>query len=183
MKIYTKMGDDGETGLFHGPRVSKDDARIEAYGTVDELSALLGVARATTGMPTELDDVLRRIQHDLFGLGAELATPRPEDHGTQFEAEARIAWIEQQIDRFEASLPELTTFILPGGTMAAARLHHARVVCRRAERRVVTFAQTDDGPHTSIAYLNRVSDILFVLARFANHSAGHEDVPWRRESI
>lgn len=181
MKIYTKSGDDGQTGLFHGPRVSKDDARIEAYGTVDELSAVVGVARATLGIPMEVEQLLLRIQHELFALGAELATPDPKTHGTATLGTGEITWLEEQIDRLEEDLPPLTSFILPAGTPAAAALHHARVVCRRAERRIVSLSRNASLSEYAMIYLNRASDLLFVLARYANQAAGHPDVPWEKE--
>ncbi len=139
MKIYTKTGDDGGTGLFGGPRVGKDDPRIEAYGTVDELNSLLGWARAV-GLPADIDDCIMRIQNELFAVGAELATPDPAAHGTDWTGPEQIAALEQAIDRLEAPLAPLRQFILPGGTPAAAALHVARTVCRRAERRVVTLS-------------------------------------------
>lgn len=179
MKIYTKSGDDGKTGLFNGPRVSKDDARIEAYGTVDELSSVLGLVRATT-VPDDVDTVLERIQHQLFSLGAELATPDPAQHGTALITSADTDWIEESIDRFDSELPPLKTFILPGGTPAAASLHHARVVCRRAERRVVTLSRSTELSNEATVYLNRVGDLLFVLARYANAISGTPDVAWER---
>jgi len=179
MKIYTKTGDDGKTGLFHGPRVSKDDARIEAYGTVDELSSVLGLARAA-GVHEDIDPVLERIQHQLFSLGAELATPEPDEHGTALIGPAETDWIEEAIDRFDGQLPELKNFVLPAGTSAAAALHHARTVCRRAERRVVTLSRATELSTGATIYLNRVSDLLFVLARFANFTSGTADVSWQR---
>lgn len=179
MKIYTKAGDDGKTGLFRGPRVAKDDARIEAYGTVDELSSVIGVARASD-VPGEIDLVLERIQHQLFSLGAELATPDPQTHGTILIGPAETDWIEQTIDRFSARLPPLEAFILPAGTPTAAALHHARVVCRRAERRVVTLSHGVELSKAPLVYLNRVGDLLFVLARFANFLSETPDIPWRQ---
>lgn len=179
MKIYTKSGDDGKTGLFHGPRVSKDDARIEAYGTVDELSSVLGLVRSTC-LPDDVDAVLERIQHQLFSLGAELATPDPGQHGTALISSADTDWIEECIDRFDSSLPPLKTFILPGGSSSAASLHHARVVCRRAERRVVTLSRATELSNEATVYLNRVGDLLFVLARYANAVDGTPDVAWER---
>jgi cob(I)alamin adenosyltransferase len=196
MKIYTKTGDDGDTGLFAGPRVRKDDIRIEAYGTVDELNAVLGLARNDAAtvqagvtqqsvakkLPTEIDELLARIQHTLFDLGAELATPDPKARGTSFVTPQEIETLEHAIDEFEARLPSLKTFILPGGTSGAAWLHFARTVCRRAERRVVSLADREGGklsPHLVI-YLNRLSDLLFVLARAANQSAGEPDVEWQK---
>ena len=180
MKIYTKAGDDGKTGLFHGPRVSKDDARIEAYGTVDELFSVIGVARSFVP-PKSLDAALERIQYQLFSLGAELATPDPVAHGTALLSTQDTGWIEDTIDQFDGELPALTNFILPAGTPLAAGLHHARVVCRRAERRVVTLSRATELSKEAVTYLNRVGDLLFVLARSANAAAGCQDVPWKRD--
>lgn len=181
MKIYTKTGDDGGTALFGGPRVGKDDPRIEAYGTVDELNSLLGWAR-TLGLPADIDGCLMRIQNELFAVGAELATPDPAAHGTAWTGPEQIAALEQAIDRLEAPLAPLREFILPGGTPAAAALHVARSVCRRAERRVVTLSH--QGPQvirgSIVVYLNRLGDLLFVLARAVNHAAGQADVTWRK---
>jgi cob(I)alamin adenosyltransferase len=181
MKIYTKTGDNGETGLFGGPRVRKDAPRIEAYGTVDELNSVLGMVRAEQ-LPHDLDELLARIQNELFSLGAELATPEPADHGTALIGPPRIAALESAIDEFEGRLAPLRQFILPGGTKAAAALHLARTVCRRAERGVVTLASLSTekvSPHL-VVYLNRLSDLLFVLAREANRSAGKVDVAWEK---
>jgi len=181
MKIYTRTGDDGETSLFAGPRVQKDDARIEAYGTVDELNAVLGMVLAT-GVPEQLYDLARQIQHDLFSLGAQLATPNPEKHGTALVTADRIAFLEQAIDEHDAQLPALQTFILPGGTPAAAALHMARTVCRRAERHVVSLIRNAP-EHLSqepLIYLNRLSDLLFVLARRANQLGGKSDPLWQK---
>ena len=180
-KIYTKTGDGGETGLFAGPRVSKDHPRIEAYGSVDELNSLLGVVRSES-LPAETDDLLRRIQCDLFAVGAELATPDPGAHGTALVSANDIAFLEQQIDHWEADLPPLKQFILPGGTSSGARLHFSRTVCRRVERRVITLRATVSEPVSDqlIVYLNRLSDLLFVLARAVNASTGQGDVPWEK---
>ena len=185
MKIYTKTGDDGETGLFGGGRVSKDDPRIEAYGTVDELNAALGVARAEQP-PAEIDAVLAELQSDLFTVGAELATRNPSGHNVPTITPGHIARLESAIDRFEATLAPLKQFILPGGTRPAAALHHARTICRRAERRLVTAMNAaEDHPISQplLVYLNRVGDLLFVLARAANAAAGHADVPWEGNSV
>ena len=178
MKIYTKQGDDGKTGLFHGPRVAKDDARIEAYGTVDELCSVIGVARSLSPI-ANLDAALERIQSQLFSLGAELATPNPEEHGTALLSQRDTTWIEETIDTFNDELPPLTNFILPAGTPLAASLHHARVVCRRAERRVVALSREASLSPEVISFLNRVGDLLFVLARSANASEGCQDVAWK----
>jgi cob(I)alamin adenosyltransferase len=181
MKIYTKTGDTGETGLFGGPRVRKDDPRIEAYGTVDELNAAIGLARAEP-LPDSIDRVLRQVQHELFGVGAELATPAPEKRGTVMAEWEATAALEFAIDQLESTLSPLNYFILPAGTRSAALLHVARCVCRRAERQVVTLqssAGMADCTHL-IRYLNRLSDYLFVAARAANQASGSPDVPWEK---
>ena len=178
MKIYTKTGDDGETGLFAGPRVHKDDPRIEALGTVDELNAILGVVRAEQ-LSSEFDDLMGQIQNCLFVVGAQLATPDPSKYGEMVIDNSQILDLEQAIDRNEARLRPLRQFILPGGTRTAAAFHLARAVCRRAERRVISLRQsTDQIPSRNIVYLNRLSDLFFVLARVTNDQAGREDVPW-----
>lgn len=182
LKIYTKTGDRGETGLFGGARVPKDDARVEAYGDVDELNSVLGLAVAAVG-DGEIAAGLRAVQTDLFTLGARLATPAPEDGGRdnpwipQLDP-ARVAELEAWIDRAEAELEPLQNFVLPGGDPAAAALHLARTVCRRAERRVVSLARGATIEDGVIIYLNRLSDLLFTLARLANRRAGVPDVPW-----
>lgn len=183
MKIYTRTGDDGTTGLFGGARVRKDDARVEAYGTVDELNAGLGVAR-TAGLPPELDALLGQLQEDLFVLGAELAcVPGKEANMKMRLLDASdAARLEQAIDAAEEGLPPLKSFVLPGGTAAAAALHVARTVARRAERRTLE-ASTEGAVRAELLiYLNRLSDLLFTLARRANHLAAVEDVPWRPRS-
>jgi cob(I)alamin adenosyltransferase len=177
VKIYTRTGDRGETSLFGGARVPKNDARIEAYGTIDELNSHLGVARAAWPA-SPIDTQLLDVQRDLFEIGAHLASP-----GTSRFAgveTARIEEIERSIDAMEAELTPLKSFILPGGTPAASQLHVARTVCRRAERLVVALHNDDPATQSSIAYLNRLSDFLFVAARFANRKHGVEDVPWTR---
>lgn len=180
-KIYTKTGDDGHTGLFGGGRVEKDHVRVEAYGDVDELNAVIGVARAVDMMP-RVDEILAPIQRDLFSIGALLATPHPEKHKEQLEkarlSERRIAQLEQAIDDCEEELEPLKAFILPGGTAKASALHVARTVCRRAERSVITMQRTDAVPQIIVVYLNRLSDLLFVLARVANKRAGAGEVIW-----
>jgi cob(I)alamin adenosyltransferase len=181
MKIYTKTGDAGTTGLFGGGRVEKDDPRVEAYGDVDELNAVLGVARAVDPMP-RIDDVLLPIQRDLFAIGALLATPdraKMAQHLVKARIDdARITELELAIDAGEAELEPLTAFILPGGTPKAAALHVARTVCRRAERRVVRLQHDVELPALAVIYLNRLSDLLFTLARVANRRAGTVEVPW-----
>jgi cob(I)alamin adenosyltransferase len=181
MKIYTKTGDTGDTGLFGGPRVRKDSPRIEAYGTVDELNAVLGLARAES-LPDEIDALLYRVQNELFDLGAELATPNAEERGLRSLGAAQIAALEQAIDRGESQLAPLKQFILPGGNRGAALLHNARTVCRRAERRLITLANEPDEKLATepVVYLNRLSDLLFVLARWTNQLAGVADVPWQK---
>jgi cob(I)alamin adenosyltransferase len=180
-RIYTRTGDAGETGLFGGGRVRKDHPRVAAYGDVDELNSVLGMVRATA--PTDLADaLLQTIQRDLFAIGGHLATPDPERVRKALEkAELppeRITEFEQAIDAADAELAPLTAFILPGGTPKAAALHLARTICRRAERHVVGLAATDPIPEQFVVYLNRLSDLLFTLARLANHRAGQGDVTW-----
>jgi len=173
VKIYTRGGDSGETSLFGGDRVAKNDPRIEAYGTVDELNSFIGLARATWAS-SPIDVQLGAIQADLFEIGAQLAAPGSDRFpGVQ---RRRIDELEQAIDSMQAELPALTSFILPGGSLAAAQLHVARTVCRRAERLIVSLGEAK----TTIAYLNRLSDYLFVAARFANLRHGTNDVPWSR---
>ena len=181
MKIYTKTGDDGTTGLFGGGRVSKDDLRVEAYGTADELNALLGVARAA-GPDATVDRTLTRIQVDLFVLGAELATnpghKKQKGRGVDQVFEEDVQLLEADIDRAQDELPPLTSFILPGGTACGAALHHARVVCRRAERCVITLSKREPVRPEVIRYLNRLADLLFVLARLVSHRDGRPETPW-----
>jgi cob(I)alamin adenosyltransferase len=179
MKIYTKTGDDGDTGLFGGPRVRKDHPRIEAYGTVDELNAVLGVVR-THAPPADVDALLERVQNELFDLGAILATPEPEKFGMTGVGDEQSSRLEAAIDRFETELEPLKQFILPGGTPAAAYLHLARTVCRRAERMLVALDHKEEISAGAIIYLNRLSDLLFVAARLVNHRAGKPDVPWTK---
>ncbi len=183
MKIYTRTGDLGETGLFGGPRVGKDVARLEACGTVDELNALLGQVRSG-GLPEPIDRLLERIQGELFQVGAELATPDPPAHGTATIGPQHVAALEEAIDQHQRGLAELRQFILPGGTAAAAGSHVARAVCRRAERRLVTLVRDSREPISLalLAYLNRLSDLLFVLGRALNAADGRPDVPWNGAS-
>jgi cob(I)alamin adenosyltransferase len=181
MRIYTRTGDEGETGLFGGGRVAKDDPRVAAYGDVDELNSAIGVARAAA--PPELFDVeLEAIQRDLFSIGGHLATPDPEKvlaalAKAQLGA-ARVGEFESAMDAADVELPPLRAFILPAGTPKAAALHLARTVCRRAERSVVGLAREAQVPDLFLVYLNRLSDYLFTLARLANLRAGRGDVTW-----
>jgi cob(I)alamin adenosyltransferase len=184
MKIYTRTGDTGSTGLFGGPRVPKDDLRIEAYGTVDELNAVIGMVRST-GVTSIVDQQLGQIQSELFSIGAELATPNPDSYQLRVISQPHIQQLEAWIDEHESGLPELKCFILPVGDPGSTHLHLARAVCRRAERRLVTLANSPDPQRTEapiskdlIVYLNRLSDLLFVLTRVANRDAGFSDTPW-----
>ena len=178
MKLYTKTGDDGTTGLFGGGRVAKASARVEAYGTVDETNAVIGIARAT-GLVPVIDEVLERVQEDLFTLGAELACVpgRESKLSMALLGEADIGRLERAIDEADAACPPLKTFVLPGGSPKAAALHLARTVCRRAERATLA---VHDGPIRPdvLVYLNRLSDLLFALARQANLLAQVQDIPW-----
>jgi cob(I)alamin adenosyltransferase len=179
VKIYTKTGDRGDTGLFGGPRVRKSDPRVEAYGDVDELNAAIGAARALVEDP-EIDGHLGMIQAELFCVGAELATPHASKARSAIppvdpEWTARL---EQAMDAWEAELPRLTHFVLPGGTRTAAALHLARTVCRRAERRAVLLSAETEVDPALLAYLNRLSDFLFVAARLANRRARRDEPVW-----
>jgi len=179
MKIYTRTGDDGSTGLYGGGRVAKCDPRIEAIGAVDELNAQLGMARAI-GSPEQFDSIIAVLQNQMFDLGAELATPDPESCGTDYLQDADIAQVEQWIDKFESTLAPLQTFILPGGTPAAAALHLARCICRRAEREIVALSAISAIRPTALQYINRVGDFLFVLARSANAASNQLDIAWQK---
>jgi cob(I)alamin adenosyltransferase len=179
VKIYTRTGDAGETSLFDGTRVSKADPRVATYGDVDELNAMLGLARASQGIESETGDLLLQVQRDLFALGAQLADPAhkiAERVSKVHLGAADIERLEQTIDRLEASMPPLRHFILAGGCPAGAALHLARTICRRAERHLV---QLDPPPDPELLkYVNRLSDFLFVLARAVNHRAGAAEVAW-----
>lgn len=181
MTIYTRTGDSGETGLFGGGRVPKDHARVEAYGEVDELNSAIGVARATTPVPF-FDELLQTIQRDLFALGGQLATPDPAKVQAALQkaavSEASVRHFEEVMDRADQELPELRAFVLPAGTPKAAALHLARTICRRAERRVVALSHSAEVPDLFVTYLNRLSDLLFTLARLANHQGGAGEVTW-----
>ena len=179
MKLYTRTGDSGETALFDGTRVSKSDPRVDAYGHVDELNAMLGVARAA-GVDPALDARLAHLQRDLFALGSRLADPACRIAGRVTKAaigDDDIARLEGWIDEADAEVTPLRRFILPGGSPGAAALHAARTVCRRAERQVVSLGP-DAVEHVLVIYLNRLSDLLFVLARLANHRAGIAEPEW-----
>jgi cob(I)alamin adenosyltransferase len=180
-KIYTKTGDAGQTGLFGGGRVEKDHPRVEAYGEIDELNAVLGMARSVEMMP-RIDEVLVPVQRDLFSIGALLATPDRDKMREQLQKaridDDRIAELERAIDDCERELEPLRSFILPGGTPKASALHVARTVCRRAERRVVAVNREIGLPDLVVIYLNRLSDLLFMLARVANRRAGAGEVTW-----
>jgi cob(I)alamin adenosyltransferase len=182
-KIYTRTGDDGTTALGDGKRVAKYDLRVAAYGTVDETNAALGIARNALAEDEALDRALRRIQNDLFDLGADLCVP---DRGEKLPyeplriADEQVAWLEREIDRMNAELKPLTSFVLPGGTPAAAALHLARTICRRAERHMVELAAKESEPvgAPALKYVNRLSDFLFVASRYANDK-GSRDILWR----
>jgi cob(I)alamin adenosyltransferase len=190
MKIYTKTGDTGTTGLFAGPRVVKSHPRISAYGTVDELNASLGIIVAS--LPSEVAasnlaagtvyDLLQTIQSDLFSMGAELATPDPVRHGMRLLTQDSVDRLERSIDAAEEKLPPLTSFVLPGGSVCAAQLHLSRTICRRAEREIVHLGQMESEVDVDliVIYLNRLSDLLFVLARFANIVQCQAEIPWKK---
>lgn len=181
MKIYTKAGDKGDTSLFGGKRVLKDDLRVEAYGTVDELNSAIGIVRSMK-VPRVVDIVLGRVQNDLFIIGADLAAPlsltRRRAKVPRIDV-GRIAVIESIIDQIQPKLSRLKRFIVPRGSQASSYLHYARAVCRRAERRAVHVGRTQEINPKVITYLNRLSDLLFVLARSVNQEAKVEEVVWR----
>jgi cob(I)alamin adenosyltransferase len=186
-KIYTRTGDAGETALFAGGRVRKDDLRIEVIGTIDELNAAIGVVRMELARggtaPPRLDELLGRLQHWLFDLGAELATPRADARESPVHRldDSHIAALEAEIDHYDAALPPLKAFILPGGCPAAAQVHLARCICRRAERRLVELAAAQPIRPEVLRFVNRLSDLLFVLARAANQANRVDDVAWSKE--
>jgi cob(I)alamin adenosyltransferase len=181
MKIYTRAGDGGQTSLFGGGRVPKNDARVAAYGEVDELNSVLGVVRSTEPRGF-FDPLLESIQRDLFSIGGQLATPDPARVAKALEkaelSVSRVTEFEAIMDTAEEELTPLRSFVLPAGTPKAAALHLARTVCRRAERSVIGLSQSSDVPLAFLAYLNRLSDLLFTLARLANHRAGVSDAIW-----
>lgn len=175
-KVYTRTGDDGTTGLGDGSRVAKDSSRVRAYGTVDELNSSIGMVLAVDGIGDDVREALTQVQHDLFDLGGELCIP-----GMETVTDADVARLESVLDGFNASLPPLKEFILPGGGMAAACCHLARTICRRAEREVVTLSRESDVRVQPQHYLNRLSDLLFVIARVLARRSGHGEVLWHHE--
>ena len=174
-KIYTKTGDDGTTGLGDGTRVAKDSARVAAYGTVDELNSAIGMVLAQE-IPAAIRETLTQVQHELFDLGGELCIP-----GMVMINEADVERLERSLDSFNEDLPPLKDFILPGGGIAAACAHVARTVCRRAEREVVTLSKQEPVRPEAIRFLNRLSDLMFVLARVLARASGHGEVLWQHE--
>jgi cob(I)alamin adenosyltransferase len=180
MRIYTRQGDQGQTTLFDGRRVSKNDLRVQTYGAVDELNSHLGLAIAHCGH-NELKNLLQQLQHQLFDLGADLATPLDSPNSARVRriTAADSTALEKHIDKATAQITPLKEFILPGGSVLAAQLHVARTVCRRAEQLLVTLMQNENvGPYV-LVYLNRLSDLIFTLARLANHLDGVDDITWK----
>ncbi|PHR85967.1 MAG: ATP:cob(I)alamin adenosyltransferase [Blastopirellula sp.] len=184
MKIYTKTGDSGQTGLYRGQRVSKDSLRISAIGDADETCAFLGLV-LTEELPEQIATILTRIQGELFCLGAELASEDPSAAGTNFLTLAHIGQMESEIDSLEERLPQMTAFILPGGSKAGGLLHVARAVCRRLERTIVGLKQSDTGASMEIAiqYVNRLSDLLFVMSRSVNQHLGRQEITWNAPKV
>jgi len=180
-RIYTRTGDKGETGLAGGIRTSKSSLRVQAYGDVDELNSVLGVAR-TFSKDDEVGSMLERLQKDLFIVGADLASPRTEDHSTPRVTHEMTVTLEKSIDKFQEVLLPLRAFILPSGAETGALLHFARTVARRAERSIVGLNKTEVLNENLIPYINRLSDLLFVMARLANHREGRNEVEWHQES-
>ncbi|MEX0681530.1 MAG: cob(I)yrinic acid a,c-diamide adenosyltransferase [Balneolales bacterium] len=180
MKIYTKSGDKGNTSLFGGQRVPKYHYRIDAYGTVDELNSVLGIVRAC-GSDPKIDTILERIQNELFILGSDLATPHEKNVRIERIGQQHIRPLEDDIDLLEQSLIPLKTFILPGGSHVTSHLHHARTVCRRTERICVYCHQNEKLSEDLLVYLNRLSDLLFVMARYQNAVNKVEDIPWKAQ--
>lgn len=178
MKIYTKTGDQGETGLASGHRLPKDHLRIQAYGDVDELNAVLGVCRSSQSHP-EIDAVLHQLQRELFDLGADLATPLDSPVKVPRIGDDHVVRLEQRIDAMDEKLSPLRHFILPGGCVAASHLHHARTVCRRAERTIVALQKAEHIGENVGKYMNRLGDLLFTMARYANMLEKHSEEPWK----
>ncbi len=179
MKIYTKTGDKGMTSLFGGKRVFKNDVRLESYGTIDELNSLIGVALNKVETD-ESKKILRKVQNDLFVLGSDLSTPEETKYKVPRVAKEMVDYLEEQIDLIDGKIPQLKTFILPGGSEGASILQFVRTVCRRAERRTVELQQLEQINETAIVYLNRLSDLLFVLSRFENISTGTPEIEWQK---
>lgn len=185
-KLYTRTGDAGQTALFGGKRVAKDHPRVAAYGAIDELNSVLGAA-ASFLRQRKLASEIETIQNELFNIGAELSSDRPVRRGKQqpgvFQLDpARVRWLEALIDEYDAKVPPLRTFILPSGSTSAAMLHVARGVCRRAERELVTLSRTEKVNPDVLAYMNRLCDLLFALARYANKAARRRETPWRKDA-
>lgn len=178
MKIYTKRGDQGETSLYGGARVPKDDLRIRTYGGLDEMNSIIGLSLAEGQLSSGIQTSLTRIQSELFQLGAELATQRKKVSGTKLIDSSQVSALELEIDEMEKDLPALKTFILPGGSKAAATIHLARAVCRRAERELITLNRAEPLRPTVLQYINRLSDYLFVVARYINFLDKRADTPW-----
>lgn len=180
MKIYTRTGDTGETSLFGGGRVSKSSERIDAYGTVDELNSCIGLARAQ-GLSEKTDQICQKIQNRLFKLGADLATPITAKASVERIQSEEINWMEETIDKLDKMLPPLKFFILPGGSPGGAALHLARTICRRAERIVIAGKEQEQFSPDIIRFLNRLSDLLFVLARYENNQSGKNETRWKAD--
>ena len=184
MKLYTKSGDDGTTGLFSGARVSKDHPRIESYGTIDEFNATLGMCSATckadNALHRRLLDIFGRLQSRMFDIGADLATPEGANNESKIQriGEEHVQEVEKWIDEIDSANTPLTAFVMPGGTELASRLHLARTICRRAERQMIHLSHTEPVGSSLIMYVNRVSDFLFAAARLVNKNSGVEDVLW-----
>ena len=180
-RIYTRTGDKGETGLVGGARISKDSLRVEAYGNVDELNSVLGMARRSID-DKELDNLLAEIQNDLFVVGSDLASSEDaRQRGIPRISNEKIVAMEKTIDKFEAELSPLKAFILPGGGISGSLLHNARTVCRRAERSIVALGKAEPINQQMVPYMNRLSDLLFVMARVANHREGKAETEWHRQ--
>ncbi|MBI1870731.1 MAG: cob(I)yrinic acid a,c-diamide adenosyltransferase [Chlamydiae bacterium] len=189
MKIYTQTGDQGKTGLIGGARVWKDDLRIEAYGTVDELNGAMGMAcgllensKISKKIKVFVDTSLKKIQSELFDLGCQLANPKSQGNLPQISEES-VKNLELLIDQMERDLPPLKQFILPGGPLLSGCLHLARGICRRAERRTIQLSKKESVDLVAIRYLNRLSDLLFVFARWLQHKMGFEDIPWKNSRL
>jgi len=182
MKIYTKTGDDGTTGLYGGKRVLKDDERVDTYGEIDELNSILGLALCFV-LSNDVKNDLLYIQNQLFNVGAFLATPvedRQRLETLRNISDEDVLSLEKRIDYYDEKLPELKNFILPGGTISSAFLQYARTVCRRCERKIVKFALKEESDKIYIKYFNRLSDFLFIVARFENHFAGVKEIEWKK---